>query len=102
MLHALELSEYKNQPSHRPSLLAQKLGLSIEQIEAYLALLADARLIERRDGRWNPARVLTLDTSTFSPSRVPSSASFARRTSIIFSVSGSWSQMHGMLITSFS
>jgi transcriptional regulator with XRE-family HTH domain len=64
VLHALELSEYQRQPSHRSSLLAQKLGLSVEQVEGHLARLADARLIEKRDGRWSPKRVLTVDTSS--------------------------------------
>jgi transcriptional regulator with XRE-family HTH domain len=62
VLHALELSRYRAQPRHRPSVLAERLGLSVDEVEAHLERLHDARLIEKREGRWCPARVLSVDT----------------------------------------
>jgi transcriptional regulator with XRE-family HTH domain len=70
VLHALELSDYREQPRHRASVLAERLGLGVEEVEAHLDRLFDARLIEKREGRWCPARVLSVDTrSDFAANR---------------------------------
>lgn len=62
VMHALELSAYRNLSRHRPQVLAEHLGLSVADISALLAHLADARLIEMRDGLWREVRVLSVDT----------------------------------------
>lgn len=70
VLHALELSSYREQPRHRPSMLAERLGLSVDEVEAELARLFVAKLVEKREGRWCPARVLSVDTrSDFAANR---------------------------------
>jgi hypothetical protein len=62
VLHALELSGYRSLPRHRPAVLAEHLGLSNGEIEAQLAQLFAARVIEKRDGLWREARMLSVDT----------------------------------------
>jgi transcriptional regulator with XRE-family HTH domain len=62
VLHALELSAYRRLPRHRAQVLAEHLGLSVTDIEAHLARLSEARLIEKHAGLWREVRVLSLDT----------------------------------------
>ncbi|HTV19119.1 MAG TPA: DUF4423 domain-containing protein [Polyangiaceae bacterium] len=62
VLHALELSEYRALPAHDVQLLANKLGLSGEEIDRHLRELLAARLIEERGGRYQPVRVSTVHT----------------------------------------
>jgi hypothetical protein len=61
-MNALELSAYRSLPRHRPAVLAEHLGLSTAEVEAELAQLAAARLIEKQAGLWREARVLSIDT----------------------------------------
>jgi len=70
VLHALDLAAYRAAPRHRPQLLAEHLGLPSAEVEAYLAQLAEARVIEKHDGLWREVRVLSIDTrSDFAKNR---------------------------------
>lgn len=70
VLHALDIAAYRSLPRHRASVLADHLGLSSAEVEAHLAELAAARLIEKEAGLWREARVLSIDTrSDFSLNR---------------------------------
>jgi transcriptional regulator with XRE-family HTH domain len=62
VLHALELSAYRQLSRHRSQVLAEHLGLSVPEVESCLAGLEQARLIEKKDGLWREVRVLSLDT----------------------------------------
>lgn len=62
ILHALELTEYQALEAHDPQLLARKLGIGEEEVERLLRELEEARLVERRDGRYRPARIMTVNT----------------------------------------
>lgn len=70
VLHALELDAYRRLPRHRPAVLAEHLGLSSAEVEAHLGRLHAARVIEKKDGLWREARVLSIDTrSDFAKNR---------------------------------
>jgi hypothetical protein len=45
-----------------PGIVASAIGVSEAEAERLLAELREARLIRRREGKWTPARVLTVDT----------------------------------------
>ncbi len=62
VLHALELAAYRALPRHRPAVLAEHLGLSIAEVEAQLAQLFAAHVIEKQGGLWREARMLSVDT----------------------------------------
>ncbi len=62
-LRGLELSDYRELPTHRPGWLAARLQLSVELEHQCLALLERAGQIRRDDaGRFTPAQVTTVDT----------------------------------------
>lgn len=62
VLRALELDEYRRAPAHTPGVVARTIGVSQQEEARLLAELRDARLIRRRQGKWVPVRVLTVDT----------------------------------------
>jgi len=64
VLHALDLAAYRRSPRHRPQLLAEHLGLTVTEVEAHLAQLAEAGVIEKRDGLWREVRALSIETRT--------------------------------------
>lgn len=63
LLRALELSTYRSLPAHVPGVLARAIGLTVADEEELLSELRAARLIHKRRGKWQPSRVLTVDTS---------------------------------------
>lgn len=62
VMRALELTDYQKLSQHEPGWIARRLGLSTQEEERCLEALAGAKLIERRKGRWQVLRVLTVDT----------------------------------------
>jgi transcriptional regulator with XRE-family HTH domain len=62
VLRALELEQYRNAASHIPGLIARSVGIDLDQEKRLLAELRAARLIHRVHGKWQPTRVLTVDT----------------------------------------
>jgi transcriptional regulator with XRE-family HTH domain len=62
VLRALELDAYRALPAHVPGLIAQSIGIDVDQEGRLLEALRGARLIRRQRAKWAPARVLTVDT----------------------------------------
>lgn len=63
VLRALEIEEYRQLPQHQPGFIATRLGLELEQEEAAIGALSQAKQIRRSRGLWRPTRVLSVDTS---------------------------------------
>lgn len=63
VLRVLELAAYRRLPRHEPGFIASLLGIDLEQEEAALEALAQARQIKSVGGRFRPSRVLSVDTS---------------------------------------
>jgi transcriptional regulator with XRE-family HTH domain len=64
VLHALELSAYRRLSRHRPQVLADHLGLPLAEVEALLAQLAAARVIEKQGELWREVRVSSIETTS--------------------------------------
>jgi hypothetical protein len=63
VLRALELVDYARAPSaERSAWLARALGLSEAEVQAGIDVLADSGQIRTLRGRWQPNRVLSVDT----------------------------------------
>jgi transcriptional regulator with XRE-family HTH domain len=62
VLRALELAEYAALPAHVPGWIASRLGISREEEQRCLDLLAESGQIRKRRRRWVQERVLTVDT----------------------------------------
>jgi transcriptional regulator with XRE-family HTH domain len=62
VLRALELSAYRTLARHRTGWLAERLGITREEEARALTLLADTGQIALRNGRYQPAEVLSVDT----------------------------------------
>jgi transcriptional regulator with XRE-family HTH domain len=62
VLRALELREYQELRAHQPGWIAARLGIAREQEDASLTLLQDSGQIGKRDGRFVPNAVTTVDT----------------------------------------
>ena len=62
VLRAIELEGYREQSKHVPGWIAQRVGITREQEEQGLKLLAAAGQIRRRRGRFEAAEVLAVDT----------------------------------------
>lgn len=62
VLRALELTEYRALPKHQRGWLAARLGISVDEEQRCLALLARTGQITLRQGRWELRDVLTVDT----------------------------------------
>jgi transcriptional regulator with XRE-family HTH domain len=62
VLRALELEEYRALPRHVPGFIAERLGIALEEEQACLAALLEAKQIRRRGRRFAVARVLAVDT----------------------------------------
>lgn len=62
VLRALELRDYREAARHEPGVLARLIGVDAAQEEQLLGELRAAGLIRRRQGKWRPVRVLTVDT----------------------------------------
>jgi transcriptional regulator with XRE-family HTH domain len=62
VLRALELDGYRRLPEHEPGFIARAIGVDLHEEQALLAELSAARLIRKRHGKWQLARVLTVDT----------------------------------------
>jgi transcriptional regulator with XRE-family HTH domain len=64
VLRALELDAYRRLPVHEPGFIARAIGIDLATEQALLAELNAARLIRKLRGKWQLARVLTVDTRT--------------------------------------
>ncbi|HEX6240259.1 MAG TPA: DUF4423 domain-containing protein [Polyangiales bacterium] len=62
LLRALELRPYRALRAHSPGALAAHVGLSREEEERYLAALEQGKQVRRNRGRYQPQRVLAVDT----------------------------------------
>jgi hypothetical protein len=62
VLRVLELRDYCALPRHVPGFIAARAGISLEEETRCLRLLARSKQIRKRDGRWVPHRVRTVDT----------------------------------------
>jgi transcriptional regulator with XRE-family HTH domain len=62
VLRALELEAYRGLPRHVPGFLAERVGISPEEEQRCLRLLARSKQIRKRAGRWEPYRVRAVDT----------------------------------------
>jgi|GEM_PF-301554 len=62
VLRALELTDYRALPRHRPGFLACRVGISQEEEERCLQLLAETGQIEFSDQHWTLQQVTALDT----------------------------------------
>lgn len=62
LLRALELEQYRALPEHQAGWLARLLGLSEEEEQLCLELLASTGQIEFNAGKWRARQVLTIDT----------------------------------------
>jgi transcriptional regulator with XRE-family HTH domain len=62
VLRALELRRYQEAGVHTEGLIAELLGMSIEDERYYLSALARSKQIKKQRGLWRVARVLTVDT----------------------------------------
>jgi transcriptional regulator with XRE-family HTH domain len=62
VLRALELEDYRALPRHVPGFIAARAGISRDEEERCLRLLAQTEQIKKQRGRWVPHRVLTVDT----------------------------------------
>ena len=62
ILHALGLAQYQALSVHEPGWLARTLGLSLEEEQASLELLASSGQIELVAGKWRVHHTLTVDT----------------------------------------
>jgi transcriptional regulator with XRE-family HTH domain len=62
VLRALELEDYRALPRHVPGFIAARAGISREEEQRCLRLLAETKQIKKQRGRWVPHRVLTVDT----------------------------------------
>jgi len=62
VLRALELASYRALPSHQPGFIAERVGLTLEEEERYLAALVAAKQIRKHAGRYVVANVMTVDT----------------------------------------
>lgn len=62
VLHALELRAYAELAAHDSEFIAAKLGISVEETDRCLRLLAKAKQIRKRRKRWVPAEARTVDT----------------------------------------
>ena len=62
VLRALELEQYRAMTRHQTGWIAQHLGISIREERRCLRMLAKTGQIEKRNGRWVPGAVLTVDT----------------------------------------
>lgn len=62
VLRCLELSDYRALPAHQPGWIAARIGISLDEEAACLKLLHDSGQLAWTDGRYQVARVLSLDT----------------------------------------
>lgn len=62
VLRALELTEYKSLERHERGWLARRVGISLEEEQRCLKLLARTGQIRLRRGRWELREVLAVDT----------------------------------------
>jgi transcriptional regulator with XRE-family HTH domain len=62
VLRALELEQYRALPRHVPGFIAARLGITLDEEQACLAALLQAKQVRRRAGRFVVARVLAVDT----------------------------------------
>jgi transcriptional regulator with XRE-family HTH domain len=62
VLRALELTEYKSLPKHERGWLARRVGISLEEEQRCLKLLARTGQIRLLRGRWELREVLAVDT----------------------------------------
>ena len=62
VLRALELSEYRRLPKHQPGWIAQRTGISLQEEQRCLNLLARSGQIRYHQQRWSPRSVVTVDT----------------------------------------
>jgi transcriptional regulator with XRE-family HTH domain len=62
VLRALELTAYRALPRHQPGFIAARVGVTLEEEQRCLRLLAETKQIKKRGGRWVPHQVLTVDT----------------------------------------
>lgn len=62
VLRALELTEYKRLDQHERGWLARRIGISLDEEQRCLELLALTGQIRLRDGRWELREVLAVDT----------------------------------------
>lgn len=62
VLRALELTDYRRLRQHQRGWLAQRLGLSLEEEEACLQVLAGTGQIESRAGKWVVREIQSIDT----------------------------------------
>jgi transcriptional regulator with XRE-family HTH domain len=63
VLHALDLSVYRELSRHRTSVLTERLGLPAAEVEAQLLALERAGCVEKQRGLYRQVRPLSLDTS---------------------------------------
>jgi DNA-binding phage protein len=59
---ALELEAYLRLPKHEPGWIADQLGITLEEEQRCLELLAASHQIQMQDGRWKVREVLAVDT----------------------------------------
>ena len=62
VLRALELDEYRALPAHEVGFVAQRVGITLDEEQACLRALLEAKQIRRHGGRFRVARVLAVDT----------------------------------------
>ena len=62
VLRALELADYQRLRQHQRGWLARRLGLTLEEEESCLQVLANTGQIELDRGRWKVRRVQSIDT----------------------------------------
>jgi DNA-binding phage protein len=62
VLRALELSSYAALPAHRPGWIAERIGISLDEEQQGLKLLAASGQIVWRDERYQIENVMALDT----------------------------------------
>jgi DNA-binding transcriptional ArsR family regulator len=63
VLHALSLAAYRELARHRPGVLAERLSLSVTEVESHLTALERAGCVEKQRGLYVQVRPLSLDTS---------------------------------------
>jgi transcriptional regulator with XRE-family HTH domain len=62
VLRALELESYRAATIHDPRIIANAISTSVEDVESHLGALSRAGLVRRQRKKWQPNRVLTVDT----------------------------------------
>ncbi|HYO97163.1 MAG TPA: DUF4423 domain-containing protein [Polyangiaceae bacterium] len=62
VLRALELESYRSGAAHEPGCIATRIGITRDEEERCLALLADAGQVSFQEGHYRPSTVMTLDT----------------------------------------